>query len=99
MQLYIHIVEEITGSAIEDYFRGVWREQMQLIHHRVLLPPFGKLALRTQSLGHIPIIRKRANIHSAAHTSASAENILMPKTEIQSAVAAHTQSGNRSALA
>jgi len=77
MKFYIDTVKEIFCPAVNDDFYTVWSQQVQLIHHSVFFPIIGIFTLFSKYFAHFPVIRKRTNIYSSAHASASPEHILM----------------------
>ena len=77
VQVAVHLVEEVARTAVEDDVHARL-DEVGHVDHGVVLPVFRMLLDGSKTLGYVPVIRERTDVHTARHAAGRAEDILMP---------------------
>ena len=99
VQVAVHLIEEITGSAVDGDVQCTGFKKVYHIDHGVVLPVLRVLLNGTQTLRQIPSRRERTDIHAAGETSHRTEDILMSDGIVHRSMTSHRVAGDGTALA
>ena len=90
---FVHFQEEIAESAVDDNGQVAVFDFSQLVDDGVLVPYFGMTAALAQVFFHVPAVGEGADVESAAHAAAGAEDVLVADGQPEGTVPAHAESG------
>ena len=94
MEIVIYFKEEIAVTAIEDQCQIAILQAVYLIDNRMIIPDLLILAFLPQPIAHIPVIRERTDIDTAACTSRRTKNILVTERNPHRTMPSHAKTGN-----